>query len=109
MGVQVTQFAMHRNREARPDPAVHLLQLGPRRMPGHVDQTLAVSDDVEAEMDQPLLHEVHGPLVARNGARGVDAGIARIENAVRRRPEIDRAAWRAGVLKSVLIAGVAVS
>src|SRR3546814_21064983 len=60
-------------------------------MPGHLDQPLAVSDDFEAEMYQPILHAVHGPLVARNGARGVDDGIARIENDVRMRPERDPA------------------
>ena len=89
---QMRRLAMHRNADLRPRPFIHLAQLVAARMAGDMHQRIAVLDDLDALVDQPVLDLEDRLLVAGNGARGKDhrvAGRQRQSSSSRRAP-----AWR---------------
>ena len=78
---QVQGLAMGRNQDLRPHPADHVVQLGAARMAGHMNQMIAIGDDLDALRHQAVDHPRHRLLVAGDGARGEDHAVARPRSA----------------------------
>ncbi len=64
--LHVTDLAVNRHEYLGPQPAVHLLQLGPAGMPRNVDLALAVGDHLDAAVGEEVLDAPDGEFVARN-------------------------------------------
>ena len=79
MLLDVARFAMHRDRDLRPDHLVHLDQLVARRMAGDMHQMIALGDHLDAAQHEPIVQPPDRLLIAGNDARGKDHRIARVE------------------------------
>ena len=67
--MQVQGFAVHRDGDLRPHPAIHVLELRPPRMSGDMDEFVAIGHHLDALPHQTVDDAVHRPLVSRDGSR----------------------------------------
>jgi hypothetical protein len=63
------RLAVHRYDDPRLRPVDQLADLVAARVPGRMDESVAVGDHFGAEVDQRIDDRVHRPLVAGDGAR----------------------------------------
>ena len=72
----VAQFAMHRHRNLRPHPAIHLGEFVPVRMTGDMDEMILLRQHFHADGRKLVVQFEDAQLVARNDARGKDHAVA---------------------------------
>ena len=77
--VQVARLAVHRDRDLRLDPAVHLLDLVAAGMAGDVHEVIVLGDHLDAARDQAVVQIVEGALVARDDLGREDHHVLRVE------------------------------
>src|SRR5690606_2768546 len=75
-------LAMHRHKNARAGPLIHLAQFVPAGMSRNVDERITVLHDLDALFDEKILRLQDRLLIAWNDARRIDDSVARRERDV---------------------------